>query len=201
MTVKLYSQTLLPTRYGQFNVYVFRDEQQVEHLAIIKGQIGTGEDLLVRVHSECLTSEVLGSLKCDCKEQLEYALQAIEKAGRGLVVYLRQEGRGIGLGNKIKAYQLQEQGLDTLDANLQLGFGADLRVYNHAIEIMQYFGVQSLRLLTNNPQKFEQLESHFKVLSREPIVVATNAYSQSYLETKRDRMGHLIQSIPIDKRT
>jgi GTP cyclohydrolase II len=186
-----YAQTVLPTEYGQFDVHVFRAEDK-EHLAIVAGDVRGGEDLPVRVHSECLTGEVLGSLKCDCKAQLDGALKFIHDAGVGVVIYLRQEGRGIGLGNKIRAYRLQEDGADTVDANRLLGFEDDLRSYEVAAEILTFLGVESVQLLTNNPLKVRGLsDAGVQINGRQPHVTGLNKVNLGYLETKRDRMGHM----------
>jgi len=191
-----YAETRLPTTNGDFTVHVFR-HGEIEHLAIVAGHVNGAERLPVRVHSECLTGEVLGSLKCDCKAQLDGALDRIKEYGRGVVVYLRQEGRGIGLGNKIKAYRLQEDGADTVDANRLLGFDDDLRDYTVAADILGYFGVISVSLMTNNPLKIQGLEdAGIVVTGREPHVAGVNAVNLGYLETKRDRMGHMLDEQP-----
>lgn len=186
-----YARTRLPTEHGEFDVRVFREGDK-EHLAISVGDLDGAEALPVRVHSECLTSEVLGSLKCDCKAQLHAALAHIQDEGRGVVLYMRQEGRGIGLGNKIRAYHLQERGVDTVDANRLLGFEDDLRRYDAAVEMLAGLGVQSVALITNNPLKIEGLESHgVDVVDRVPLVTGINPVNFGYLEAKRQRMGHL----------
>ncbi len=192
--VWIYSQTNLPTQYGNFKVYVFHnDGDDKEHIAIVKGEIGDGENIPVRMHSECLTSEVLGSLKCDCREQLQHALQYIAQKGRGMVLYLRQEGRGIGLGNKIRAYALQEQGYDTVQANHILGFPDDLRQYDIAAAMLKELGVNSVRLLTNNPNKIQGLEQFgIEVKERIPLQIEPNNYNRFYLLTKSQKSGHLI---------
>lgn len=192
--VWVYSQTNLPTQYGNFKIFVFHnDVDDKEHLAIVKGEIGDGENVLVRMHSECLTSEVLGSLKCDCREQLQHALQYISQRGRGIVLYLRQEGRGIGLGNKIRAYALQEQGYDTVQANHILGFPDDLRQYDVAAAILKELGVNSIKLLTNNPNKIEGLQKlGIEVKERIPLQIEPNNYNRFYLMTKSQKSGHLI---------
>jgi len=191
-----YAETNLPTEFGVFRVVVFPDpENGKEHLAIIKGEIEYAEDLLVRVHSECFTAEVLHSLKCDCKEQLHEALRQIAKAGHGMLIYLRQEGRGIGLGNKIRAYSLQETGYDTVDANRVLGFGDDLRSYEMAADIIRHFHIRSIRLLTNNPEKIGRLkELDIEISKREPIFCEPNAHNIDYFITKKKRMGHMFSS-------
>ncbi len=186
-----YACTRLPTCHGVFDVRVFREGDK-EHLAISVGELDGAEAVPVRVHSECLTSEVLGSLKCDCKPQLDSALALIQREGRGVVLYMRQEGRGIGLGNKIRAYHLQEQGVDTVDANRLLGFEDDLRRYGAAVEMLEGLGVRSVALITNNPLKVDGLrDAGVAVADRIPLVTGVNPVNVHYLETKRVRMGHL----------
>ncbi len=193
MDTAFYAKTTLPTVHGEFDVRVFRADDK-EHIAISVGALAGAEALPVRIHSECLTSEVLGSLKCDCKAQLDSALAYIQRQGRGVVLYLRQEGRGIGLGNKIRAYQLQEQGIDTVDANRMLGFGDDLRCYDVAAEMLSLLEIESVELITNNPLKVDGLrQAGFSVSDRIPIVAGVNTINQHYLETKRVRMGHLFE--------
>lgn len=192
--IEKYAETNLPTRHGTFKVTVFRDEQGAEHLAIHKGDIQGGEMVLARAHSECFTSEVLGSLKCDCREQLEMSLAAVAKAGRGVVLYLRQEGRGIGLGNKIRAYALQEAGADTIEANVKLGFDVDARRYDVAAAMLQKLGVRSVQLMTNNPDKVDQLAKHgVSITRRVGIQAPANEHSLGYLDTKRLKMGHFLE--------
>lgn len=195
--IKLAADANMPTKYGDFHIYVFKNDlDHKEHLAIVKGDVKDGEDVLVRVHSECLTGDVFGSKRCDCGEQLANALATIEKAGRGVVVYMRQEGRGIGLTNKIKAYALQEQGLDTVEANVELGFPADMREYSLAAQIIRYLGIKSIKLLTNNPSKKENLEHWgIKVDKRVPVIVKANSVNAAYLRTKKEKMGHLFDQI------
>lgn len=194
IAVQRYAEALIPTEYGTFRVIAFRDgETPVENLAVIKGEVDGASDLLVRAHSECLTGEVLHSLKCDCREQLDLALRRIAAADRGVVLYLRQEGRGIGLGNKLRAYSLQEQGLDTVEANRRLGFGDDLRDYGVAAAMLADLGVRSIALMTNNPAKIEALRHYGVVVSsRVDHRVEPNEHNRDYLETKRDRMGHSV---------
>lgn len=181
------ARATIPTRHGDFDAYVFPGE----HVAIVQGQLQGKQGALVRVHSECLTSEVFGSLKCDCKEQLDAAMAAIARAGEGAVLYLRQEGRGIGLANKIRAYALQSRGHDTVDANRLLGLPDDARVYDVARDMLAYLGVDSVRLMTNNPDKVDGLrELGVRVVGRVPVIVPPNPHSAKYLEAKRLRMEH-----------
>jgi 3,4-dihydroxy 2-butanone 4-phosphate synthase/GTP cyclohydrolase II len=192
-SVRREASTTLPTAYGDFRAYGYRaTDDGVEHIALVAGDIGDGEDVLVRVHSECLTGDVLGSRRCDCGPQLQQALRRIAGEGRGVVVYLRgHEGRGIGLMSKLRAYELQERGRDTLDANLELGLPADARDYGAAARVLADLGVRSLRLMTNNPAKSAALTDHgLRVLAREPMPVAAGEHNLRYLRTKRDRMGH-----------
>jgi GTP cyclohydrolase II/3,4-dihydroxy 2-butanone 4-phosphate synthase/GTP cyclohydrolase II len=197
-TVSRYSQASIPTQNGKLTVVVYRERgrraEEREHMAIVAGpleQLAGGEQVLARVHSECWTGETLGSLKCDCREQLDRALEAIEAAGRGVVVYLRQEGRGIGLGNKIKAYALQAQGADTVEANEQLGFAADLRSYDLAASILSDLGVRSVALMTNNPDKCAGLEkAGIRVAERVPHWGGQHEHNRDYLEVKRTKLGH-----------
>ncbi len=186
------AHTRLPTRFGTFDLRVFQDDAGQEHLVMSMGALDGASALPVRVHSECLTSEVLGSLKCDCAAQLDRALERVAEAGRGAVLYLRQEGRGIGLTNKIRAYALQESGADTVDANRMLGLPDDTRRYDHAARALTALGVRSVRLMTNNPAKVEGLRAAgMDVVERDPIVTGVNPVNEDYLESKRLRMGHL----------
>ena len=194
--VTRYSEADVPTEYGSFRIVVYRDssDPNVEHCAIVKGDVRGTADLLIRVHSECFTGETLHSLKCDCREQLESALQIISEKGKGAVLYLRQEGRGIGLGNKIRAYALQQQGVDTVDANLRLGFAADARKYHVVSAMLADLGVISVKVLTNNPAKVEALRADGVLVSgRVGMDVIPNQHNRGYLDTKRQRMGHLIR--------
>ncbi|MGI5141453.1 MULTISPECIES: bifunctional 3,4-dihydroxy-2-butanone-4-phosphate synthase/GTP cyclohydrolase II [unclassified Streptomyces] len=192
-TVRREAEVQLPTAFGEFTAYGYRSTVDgVEHVALVHGEIGDGEDVLVRVHSECLTGDVFHSLRCDCGPQLNAALERIQAEGRGVVVYLRgHEGRGIGLMSKLRAYELQERGRDTLDANLELGLPADARDYAAGARILQDLGVHSVRLLTNNPDKTEaMLKYGLTVTTREPMPVQAGEHNLRYLRTKRDRMGH-----------
>lgn len=192
-TVERYAEAKLPTRFGPFRVVVYRElGAEKEHLAVIAGEVEGAEDLLVRVHSECLTGEALHSLKCDCRDQLDLALERIQEAGKGAVLYLRQEGRGIGLGNKIRAYAKQDEGLDTVDANLALGFEDDQRGYQMAADMLRDLGVNSVALMTNNPRKVQGLENDgIQVTRREPHEVEAHEHNREYLKTKQDRLGHI----------
>lgn len=190
----LVSRAKLPTKHAEFDILVYEDDQGADqHVALTLGQVDRAENLLVRLHSECLTGDTFHSLRCDCGDQLDHALSLIAKEGKGVLVYLRQEGRGIGLANKIKAYALQEEGLDTVEANLALGLAADLREYTVGAEILKDLGVASVRLMTNNPDKMKGLEeAGMPVASREPIEMNHNERNDFYLKTKRDKMGHLL---------
>jgi GTP cyclohydrolase II len=194
LCVQLVAHARLPTRFGNFELYGFYDAKaDKEHTAVVKGDIAGKENVPVRIHSECHTGDVLGSLRCDCRDQLEFALRYVEKQPFGAVIYLKQEGRGIGLLNKIKAYQLQELGLDTVEANLYLGFPDEARDYGVAAKILTLLEVKSVSLLTNNPDKIEKLQSEgVKVMHRIPIVIQPNNHDEEYLKVKRDRMGHLL---------
>ncbi|MBN1686458.1 MAG: GTP cyclohydrolase II [Spirochaetales bacterium] len=186
----------LPSKFGHFKIVGFFDEDTgKEHTAIIKGDITGGRNIPCRIHSECHTGDVLGSLRCDCRNQLENALEYIEKAGTGVVLYLRQEGRGIGLINKINAYRLQQEGLDTVEANVELGFPADSRSYELAANMLNLLGIRSIRLLSNNPDKFEQLrKAGIEILGRVPVTVRANPHNKFYLDTKKKKMRHVFDN-------
>ena len=197
LQVEIASAAELPTQFGDFRIYVFRNNHdQKEHLAMVRGDVFGANEVPTRLHSECLTGDVFGSRRCDCREQLELAMRTIGQQPCGVVLYLRQEGRGIGLTNKIKAYRLQEQGLDTVEANQALGFHDDEREYHIAAAMLRLLGVRSIELMTNNPNKLKQLEDLGVVLTRRPHIIEANAHNQSYLQTKAQKSGHLLQLLP-----
>ncbi|MDE6788199.1 MAG: bifunctional 3,4-dihydroxy-2-butanone-4-phosphate synthase/GTP cyclohydrolase II [Ruminococcus sp.] len=192
--VECVANTKLPTKYGDFRAICYINKLNGEHhIALVKGDIGDGENILCRVHSECLTGDAFGSLKCDCGQQFASAMSQIEKEGRGILLYMRQEGRGIGLVNKLRAYELQDGGMDTLDANLALGFPGDMREYYIGAQILRELGCKTLRLLTNNPDKVYGLSGFgLEIKERVPIQMDATAFDLFYLKTKRDRMGHIL---------
>jgi len=189
-----------PSKFGNFKLHLYESTvDEHHHLAIVKGEVNTDEPVIVRVHSQCLTGDILGSLRCDCQDQLHYALKMIEKEGRGVVLYMRQEGRGIGLANKILAYQLQDNGWDTVEANEELGFQADLRDYGIGAQILVDLGIKNIRLLTNNPKKIVGLHGYgLNIVERLAIEIPPNDFNTRYLETKRDKLGHLILNKKIE---
>jgi 3,4-dihydroxy 2-butanone 4-phosphate synthase/GTP cyclohydrolase II len=185
----------LPTEFGDFDIHVYESPRET-HVALVRGHLGDGDDVLCRVHSSCVTGDIFHSERCDCGPQLQAALERIAGEGRGVLIYLNQEGRGIGLANKIRAYRLQEQGADTVEANERLGFPADLRTYRAALEMLRDLGVRSVRLMSNNPKKLEGLAGEgLAVNERLPIEIAATASSQHYLRTKRDKLGHMLSSV------
>lgn len=195
--VERVSTVKLPTEYGNFIAHAYRwildDDPDRLHIALVKGEIGEEDDVLVRVHSECLTGDVFGSLRCDCGAQLHKAMEMVEREGKGIVLYMRQEGRGIGLYKKLKAYELQEKGMDTVEANIKLGVSPDLRDYGVGAQILFDLGVRKLRLMTNNPKKVIGLAGYgLKIVERVPIEVEPNPYNSDYLRTKKEKMGHLL---------
>ncbi len=191
------AEAKIPSDYGDFSFKVFENMLDgKEHVAMYKGEWSEDDEVMVRVHSECLTGDVFGSLRCDCGPQLHAALRQIDKEGKGVLLYMRQEGRGIGLANKIKAYQLQEQGMDTVEANVHLGFKADARDYGIGAQILSSLGIRKMRLLSNNPKKRVGIESYGIIITEQlPIEVEANTENQKYLETKRDKMGHLLKNL------
>jgi 3,4-dihydroxy 2-butanone 4-phosphate synthase/GTP cyclohydrolase II len=186
----------LPTKYGSFKLAAFKEKTTGgEHLALMKGEWQKDEPVLTRVHSSCLTGDIMGSFRCDCGEQLHKAMQMVEAEGKGLILYMNQEGRGIGLVNKLRAYKLQEEGMDTVEANLHLGFGMDERDYGVGAQILRYLGVTKLRLMSNNPKKRAGLSGYgLEIVEIVPIEVPSNAHNEKYLLTKRDKLGHKILS-------
>ncbi|MDO8329743.1 MAG: GTP cyclohydrolase II [Fluviicoccus sp.] len=194
MSVDFVASSRLPTRHGLFTIHAFEEPQTgQEHVALSMGDVGNGQPVLMRVHSECLTGDGFGSLRCDCGPQLEAAMQKVAEEGRGVILYLRQEGRGIGLVNKVRAYELQDQGADTVEANEQLGFAPDLREYSMCEDMLRHLGVTQVRLMTNNPLKVEALEKHgIQVVERVPLMTGRNPHNDQYLDTKQEKMGHLL---------
>ncbi len=192
------TETHLPTKFGDFKLLAFEDKLTEDcHVALLKGDVSDGQPVLVRVHSECLTGDVLGSLRCDCGDQLAAAMENIEKEGKGILLYMRQEGRGIGLKNKLLAYNLQEKGLDTVEANEALGFKADLRDYGIGAQILTNLGVKKIRLMTNNPRKIAGLEGYgLEIVERSPLEIHPCSMNIRYLSTKKTKLGHLLKEVP-----
>jgi 3,4-dihydroxy 2-butanone 4-phosphate synthase / GTP cyclohydrolase II len=191
------AEAKLPTKLGDFKVIAYKSNADpTEHVAVVMGDVATNEPVLVRVHSQCLTGDIFHSLRCDCGEQIEMAMKRIAEEGRGVVLYMRQEGRGIGLHNKIKAYALQDKGMDTVEANLALGFKADQRDYGVGAQILADLGIHKMRLMTNNPKKMTSLSSYgLKIVEQLPITTKPNKYNKQYLQTKQKKMGHLLKII------
>jgi GTP cyclohydrolase II len=194
--IELVSRAKLPTRFGIFTIYGFLDHRDgKEHTAMVRGEVRGAETCPVRIHSECHTGDIWFSLRCDCREQLEASLNYVNSQERGVIIYLRQEGRGIGLLNKLKAYDLQDQGLDTVDANNHLGFPTDARSYEAAAEIIRLLGIESVALITNNPEKIKGLRmNRITVTDRIPVVIRSNLHNKRYLRTKKERLGHLLDT-------
>jgi 3,4-dihydroxy 2-butanone 4-phosphate synthase/GTP cyclohydrolase II len=195
--IRQVAKVSLPTRYGEFKMVGFENDLDGrEHVALVKGDITPDEPVLVRVHSECLTGDIFASYRCDCGEQLHKAMEMVEEEGRGVIVYMRQEGRGIGLLNKLKAYHLQENGRDTVEANVELGFPSDLRDYGIGAQILVSLGVKKMRLMTNNPKKIKGLEGYgLHIVERVPIEISPNEANKKYLKTKKEKLGHLLEVV------
>ncbi|MEM3362004.1 MAG: GTP cyclohydrolase II [Candidatus Anstonellaceae archaeon] len=191
--IKFIAKAFFPTIFGNFELYCFEDREKNAHFAIVRGNIKNKKNVICRIHSKCLTGDALGSIRCDCREQYERAMEYIAKQKAGIMLYLEQEGRGIGIKNKIKAYWLQDRGYDTVEANLKLGFKADERDYEVGAQILKYFKVKSIQLITNNPKKILELEKFgIKVTKRIELPVKGSVYSKKYLKTKKEKLGHLI---------
>ena len=192
--MELYAKAKMPTKYGEFEILTFVNKITKEHHVVLTiGDISSGEDVLCRVHSECLTGDALGSKRCDCGEQYDYAMKKIAEEGRGIMVYMRQEGRGIGLVNKLRAYELQDSGLDTVDANIALGFRDDMREYYEAYQMLKNLGIKSIKIMTNNPDKIKYLNNYgLEIKDRVPIQIEASEYDAFYLKTKKERMGHIL---------
>ncbi|MEI0550352.1 bifunctional 3,4-dihydroxy-2-butanone-4-phosphate synthase/GTP cyclohydrolase II [Brachyspira intermedia] len=192
--MELYAKAKMPTKYGEFEILTFVNKITKEHHVVLTmGDISSGEDVLCRVHSECLTGDALGSKRCDCGEQYDHAMRKIAEEGRGIMVYMRQEGRGIGLVNKLRAYELQDSGLDTVDANIALGFRDDMREYYEAYQMLKNLGIKSIKIMTNNPDKIKYLNNYgLEIKDRVPIQIEASEYDAFYLKTKKERMGHIL---------
>lgn len=193
MSINFIASSKLPTKHGDFLIHAFEESDSgQEHIALSMGDVADGAPVLIRVHSECLTGDGFGSLRCDCGPQLEAAMQKVAQAQRGVILYLRQEGRGIGLVNKVRAYALQDQGADTVEANEQLGFAPDLREYDMCEVMLKHLGISQVRLMTNNPLKVAALQQHgIEVVERVPLMTGRNPHNDQYLDTKEEKMGHL----------
>jgi len=193
VSINFIASSKLPTKHGDFLIHAFEESDSgQEHIALSMGDVADGEPVLIRVHSECLTGDGFGSLRCDCGPQLEAAMQKVAQAQRGVILYLRQEGRGIGLVNKVRAYALQDQGADTVEANEQLGFAPDLREYGMCEVMLKHLGISQVRLMTNNPLKVAALQQHgIEVVERVPLMTGRNPHNDQYLDTKEEKMGHL----------
>lgn len=194
LVVEKFAEAALPTQFGDFRIVAFINNLDFkEHVALVRGEVDTAQAVPTRIHSECVTGDVFGSLKCDCGEQLEHAQRELGAADFGIILYMRQEGRGIGLANKIKAYSLQDEGMDTVQANLHLGFDDDLRDYAVAAEMLRLLGVDTISLITNNPRKVEGLRNNgITVTERQPLLILPNPHNKEYLDTKREKSGHLL---------
>lgn len=193
MTVKCEGNAFLPTKFGKFQIYGFSTSDGKEHVALVKGDITSDKNVPVRLHSKCLTGDTFGSKRCDCRDQFESAMKMIGKKKIGVIIYMDQEGRGIGLLNKIKAYALQQEGMDTAEANNKLGFASDLRDYEDAADIIRLLGIKKVAVITNNPEKIKQLKSSgINVVERIPLIMKTNKYSEDYIKTKKQKLGHMI---------
>ncbi len=191
--IEFYAKAKLPTRFGIFKIYVFKNEDNKDHAVLVHGDIEGEENVPIRIHSECLTGDVFGSMRCDCRDQLITSLKYIGSQERGMLIYLRQEGRGIGLLNKIRAYNLEDNGKDTVEANIEQGLPADNRQYNFAVDVIKYFKIKSIELMTNNPEKMKYLEGNgIKISKRIPLIIEPNSFDKFYLETKKDKMGHML---------
>jgi GTP cyclohydrolase II/3,4-dihydroxy 2-butanone 4-phosphate synthase/GTP cyclohydrolase II len=191
--LEFYSKAKLPTRFGSFEIYVFKNDENKDHAVLVHGNVEGKENVPVRIHSECLTGDVFGSMRCDCRDQLLTSMRYIGKQDYGMLIYLRQEGRGIGLLNKIRAYHLEDAGLDTVEANVEQGLPADNRKYNFATDVIKYFKIKSVQIMTNNPEKIKFLEDNgIKIVKRIPVIIEPTEFDKFYLETKKDKMGHLL---------
>ena len=191
--LEFYSKAKLPTRFGSFEIYVFKNDENKDHAVLVHGNVEGKENVPVRIHSECLTGDVFGSMRCDCRDQLLTSMRYIGKQDYGMLIYLRQEGREIGLLNKIRAYHLEDAGLDTVEANVEQGLPADNRKYNFATDVIKYFKIKSVQIMTNNPEKIKFLEDNgIKIVKRIPVIIEPTEFDKFYLETKKDKMGHLL---------